>query len=40
MLVTIMNEDNSAEVVVQVGTDFSYKEHKKCEQIKQVAHNP
>ena len=41
MLVTIrMNEDNSAEVVVQVGTDFSYEEHKKMlEQIKQVAHN-
>ena len=41
MLISIrMNEDNSAEVVVQVGTDFSYGEHKKMlEQIKQVAHN-
>ena len=41
MLVTIrMNEDNSAEVVVQVGTDFEYDSHKKMlEQIKQVAHN-
>lgn len=41
MLVTIrMNEDNSAEVVVQVGTDFKYESHKKMlEQIKQVAHN-
>ena len=41
MLLTIrMNEDDSAEVVVQVGTDFVYNDHKKMlEQIKQVAHN-
>lgn len=41
MLVTIrINEDESAEVVVQVGTDFQYEQHKKMlENIKQVAHN-
>lgn len=41
MLVTIrVNEDDSAEVVVQVGTDFQYEKHKKMlENIKQVAHN-